>query len=421
MDNLTHSLFGFSIAEASLSFLPNSSKKFRRTVVLSSVLANNLPDLDFCYAPLTRGKLGYLIHHRGHTHTILMAMVFSAVWILVDRRIQIRKRQRRTSKEQWCLGGVILLGFLVHIGLDSLNSYGVRPFWPFDDRWHYGDAVFIIEPWIWVALLPEIIFSEFSPVVRGFGTALLVFAVGFCWWGNFVPWEMATVVSLTALALCGVWAKFRCRMGTRAFGSLGSAVVIIVLFLGVSQIARARFRQANEAAFPKETLRYLSVSPLPANPFCWNIFALTTDTENVEVSYVVRRALLSPFPNIVSEDRCFHRGLEASMPKSEASHGDFRNIEWVGEWKEPLARLKKYRDSNCEFAAFLKFARFPFIEEENGQLFARDLRHGSGRRTSFAEMALDDPPQECPQWLPPWVPPTESLWDEKNEINPQNH
>jgi inner membrane protein len=38
------------------------------------------------------------------------------------------------------------------VGLDWLNTYGVRLLAPFDWRWFYGDAVFIVDPWIWVVL-----------------------------------------------------------------------------------------------------------------------------------------------------------------------------------------------------------------------------------------------------------------------------
>ena len=44
------------------------------------------------------------------------------------------------------------LGVTVHVLLDLLNTYGVRLLAPFDWRWFYGDAVFILDPWLWVAL-----------------------------------------------------------------------------------------------------------------------------------------------------------------------------------------------------------------------------------------------------------------------------
>jgi inner membrane protein len=39
-----------------------------------------------------------------------------------------------------CLAG------LSHILLDFTNNYGVRPFWPFSEKWYSWDIVFIFEP-----------------------------------------------------------------------------------------------------------------------------------------------------------------------------------------------------------------------------------------------------------------------------------
>ena len=36
--------------------------------------------------------------------------------------------------------------------LDLLNNYGVRLLAPVNWRWFYGDAVFIIDPWLWLVL-----------------------------------------------------------------------------------------------------------------------------------------------------------------------------------------------------------------------------------------------------------------------------
>ena len=38
------------------------------------------------------------------------------------------------------------IGVLLHVFLDFLNSYGVRLLMPFSDRWFYGDALYIVDP-----------------------------------------------------------------------------------------------------------------------------------------------------------------------------------------------------------------------------------------------------------------------------------
>jgi inner membrane protein len=44
------------------------------------------------------------------------------------------------------------LSVLTHPTLDFLNNYGIRWLMPFDGSWFYGDALFIIDPWIWMLL-----------------------------------------------------------------------------------------------------------------------------------------------------------------------------------------------------------------------------------------------------------------------------
>jgi inner membrane protein len=52
-------------------------------------------------------------------------------------------------------GALLLLayiGVLAHVFVDFLNSYGVRLLMPFSERWFYGDALYIIDPWMYRAL-----------------------------------------------------------------------------------------------------------------------------------------------------------------------------------------------------------------------------------------------------------------------------
>ena len=73
MDNLTHTLAGLLLAEAAVqarSRHGEPSAPFRTAAYLSSAFVNNAPDLDFVYAGITERPFGYLLHHRGHSHTV---------------------------------------------------------------------------------------------------------------------------------------------------------------------------------------------------------------------------------------------------------------------------------------------------------------------------------------------------------------
>ena len=48
--------------------------------------------------------------------------------------------------------GLAYLALYSHLFLDFLNNYGVRLLAPLEWRWFYGDAVFIVDPWLWLIL-----------------------------------------------------------------------------------------------------------------------------------------------------------------------------------------------------------------------------------------------------------------------------
>ena len=44
------------------------------------------------------------------------------------------------------------VGVISHVFMDFLNSYGVRLLMPFSGRWFYGDALYIVDPWLYLVL-----------------------------------------------------------------------------------------------------------------------------------------------------------------------------------------------------------------------------------------------------------------------------
>jgi len=147
VDNLTHSLVGATLAELALPV--GAPRAVRRTFYVAGVLAANLPDADLVYTRITPAPLGALLHHRGHTHTVagLVLLGFAMVAVLLLPRF--RDAVAPARGRLWAL---IAIALASHLVLDSWNSYGVHPFWPFSSRWFYGDAVYILEPWLWMIL-----------------------------------------------------------------------------------------------------------------------------------------------------------------------------------------------------------------------------------------------------------------------------
>ncbi|HEY2734061.1 MAG TPA: metal-dependent hydrolase, partial [Polyangiales bacterium] len=162
---MTHSLFGYALARA-LPGHDRASPERQRAEIWTSVVASNLPDADVLFGFFARDRrLGYLLEHRGATHTLLAALPIGIVSGLGCAAIA----RARTARDRWvcCLLGV--LACLLHIGFDSLNNYGVQAFSPFDDHWYYGDSLFIVEPLLLFALLPLLAWRGHTGIGRAMG------------------------------------------------------------------------------------------------------------------------------------------------------------------------------------------------------------------------------------------------------------
>ena len=143
MDNVCHTLVGAACARAGLV------RPLRHGAVTSMVAAN-LPDLDVLVFATGLPSVAF---RRGWTHGVVAQVVLPfllavAVAALGSRRT---KHPRGTYADLGPLLVLSYVGVLSHVFLDYLNTYGVRLLMPFSGRWFYGDAVFIVDPWLWLA------------------------------------------------------------------------------------------------------------------------------------------------------------------------------------------------------------------------------------------------------------------------------
>jgi inner membrane protein len=215
MDNVCHSLLGAALGKAGLA---------RRTPLgmTTLVVANNLPDIDVAVFATDTLAMSF---RRGWTHGVpaqlTLPIVLTAIVVVCDRLF------RRDAAERVNAGQILLLsyvGVLLHVFLDFLNSYGVRLLMPFSERWFYGDALYIVDPILYVTL-------------------------GVGWWlaarrekkGTPDPFKPA-------------------RLG------LAVAAIYIVTMLGSNVIARREVRQGLMRAGRPENTRFM-VTPVFANPF----------------------------------------------------------------------------------------------------------------------------------------------------------
>jgi inner membrane protein len=381
MDNVTHTLIGIAAGEA----LAVHRKKARVPIWIASGIGNNLPDLDVLATTFVfRDKLGYLLHHRGHTHTFL-ATPLLALLVLLPLWLVWRKKPEIPWRE---IVLVLLLGTPLHLLADFWNSYGVHPFWPLANDWIYGDMVFIVEPWIWLLLLPPIFFASTSRVGKGISLALTALILGLAWYHEFVPWPAALALTFGAALFFALSYRLKNR-GPR----IALAGALLVLFLsslaGMSSTLRERHQLAGAE---------LLLQPFPANPFCWSAMRATITPEQYQAELLV----ITPFPEIVPPSRCpvlLSQGSTAPLdpPLAEPAPDQLS----LGTFRSNRATYDSLAQ-NCHMNAFLRFARFPFWIEKEKTWVVGDLRFDRGPDLGFGEFEIPKENENCPGSLPPW-------------------
>jgi inner membrane protein len=145
MDNLCHTLVGAAIGEAGL-------KRHVRHGNAVLMIASNLPDVDVLAFVTSTPAVAL---RRGWTHGVVAQLLLPVVLTAIVLAVERRKTSPVTSPSRSRAVPLLLLsyiGVIVHVLMDWLNNYGVRLLMPFSNRWFYGDSVFIVDPWLWLAL-----------------------------------------------------------------------------------------------------------------------------------------------------------------------------------------------------------------------------------------------------------------------------
>ncbi|MEA3059361.1 MAG: inner membrane protein [Sphingomonadales bacterium] len=149
MDNITHSLVGWTLGQAGL-------KTKTRKGLAALILGANMPDIDvfFGHAPWDP-----LAIHRGFTHglaggVLVMPPILAGLLWLLDQWQLSRGTNFRSGlpmRVGW-LVALSYLGTLTHPFLDLLTTYSVQLFSPESSAWYHSDALFIIDMWVWLLL-----------------------------------------------------------------------------------------------------------------------------------------------------------------------------------------------------------------------------------------------------------------------------
>jgi inner membrane protein len=147
LEPITHFLTGACLGRSGFN---------RKTALATATmtLAAEAPDLDVLGQ--FHGPVFGFAHHRGFTHSFLGLFLVAALvvgFMYVVWRLRGRKTNDPNLPPRW--GLLFLFAYIAglsHILLDYTNNYGVRPFWPFSERWYSWDIVFIVEPVLYVFL-----------------------------------------------------------------------------------------------------------------------------------------------------------------------------------------------------------------------------------------------------------------------------
>jgi inner membrane protein len=413
LDNVTHAIAGAVTAEVLIhvrrrfgSAKAATAPTFEGAAWAVSMLAHNLPDADSLYTRITGGVLGYLLHHRGHTHTLVLApFVALLAYALVVGWLRVRRQSLAPGDRAW-LAAIALIGPIGHISLDFSNEYGVHPFWPIDDGWHYGDTIFIVEPLFWACTLPILFVATRWRIGRWIWAGLLVLGIGLTWGVDLVP--RASAIATTLLALAATAVAWRGSSLARvSFAFVGSLAVLAVFAL-CSTVAASSVRSTLARAFPEWETIDVSRSPVPATPLCWQVVAIQRSRDGLR--YALRSADVSAWPSLVSASSCERapRGTTAPLVLSAVREP---SVVVTGSLEAPLAELRD-RAQRCDVHAYLRWSRAPFfapLPGSGGDFIAGDLRYDRSPAIEFAELRLPRNVEQCPRFIPPWRPPRTDL------------
>ncbi|MCS6883949.1 MAG: metal-dependent hydrolase [Acidobacteriota bacterium] len=257
MDNLTHSLFS--------SFLYRAYFESRMRTNLSLwIVGANLPDIDI--VSLFWSRSAYLEHHRGITHSVV-GILLEAPILALAFYLWSRRQKKPLSYTYLLFSSLITLA--THPLLDWLNDYGIRPWLPFDNRWYYGDLLFVVDPLIWLLLGAGLYLTS----KNSFRTKLFYGFIGTLIWLLVLSAPQPTglfKLIWTALFLVVVITK-------RPQPSTTYTVVTGLLLCYLLLLAAMQQKALLLAASTMPSQARFSVSPTVANPFEWRVYAQDSD------------------------------------------------------------------------------------------------------------------------------------------------
>lgn len=268
MDPFAHTLTAATLAATGL-------RRVSPLATAALLIGANAPDIDVVM--MYAGDYMSLAHRRGWTHGVLALVILpfllTGLLLLWDHYVRRRRNPGAEAVQTMPLLAMAAIGVISHPLLDWLNNYGMRWLMPFDGRWSYGDALFIIDPWVWL-VLGGVCFLVWSRSRM----ALVAWAL---WWlasswlvmtSSLVPdlmrglWLAGLALLLAIRLAAGTkprWQQFSEPAAITALSVTGLYMLVCVL---ANFPARSEVR-SNLEARGIGPVASIMVSPVAANPF----------------------------------------------------------------------------------------------------------------------------------------------------------
>jgi inner membrane protein len=271
----------------------------------------------------------------------------------------------------------------------------------------YADAIFIVEPLFWAAAVPALVFAARTLAVRVGLVLFLAASLGLAWTRPILPTYSAALLTLLTVGM--MVATWRARPLARSVLAVTACSIVGIGFFAAS--LRARMLLARAASAPDAVVRAIALTPMPANPFCFDAWVVETRGP----TYAARRAMVAPWPGLVPAERCRIDTMEhPTAPLSHDPSPATTEIRWRSVFRAPRAELSELALSSCVAAAFLRFSRVPYWTKAERGYVVGDLRYDRNPGLDFADIPLAPPgssDEKCPAAVPPWTPPRLDVLD----------
>ncbi len=381
MDLLTHTFVSISTAQFASSFEKNKTGSHKIYYIVG-LLSGLFPDIDAFLGLFTKTRLDYLLLRRTYTHSVLALGLEFLIIALVVFLLTKRKKINYFS--------LFLLSFFnlfFHTFLDFLNNYGVLFLWPFNNKWFYGDTLFIIEPYIILALFINLSINSEKRIIKAAYYAGLITLLGVYGFSQYSDFYSTICLVIFGLAYWFITKKF----------SFLVRISLLFVTIGIT-ISTFYFlsKEAKTSILKSANFVDIVLTPTPANPFHWSVIGIEVDKRND--TYRIHKGYFY----FLYQGRILNKINTCKLENPTLKNED--NITWLGSFE---ISFKKFNEltTNCTFNSYLNWSRAPFIEMKNEYSLVGDLRFDMTRGNDFAEIQFDNTNQKCSLDLIKWKTP----------------